>query len=191
MSLSNHSINQCDLSQSLAEMGKASHQTVDRLGTPPPSTEKPSTSMMLSLPSRTKPSEYHSPIPVNRPNAGGDSQDDQLLHPRHIGQILIELEDLCTEIEVMKRSVSNYSSPKKYNQQRQELPCMVEFYKYCESLLSQIEGDPVIIGQLGEKEIQRWQQRMFVKGCELGRINHQLDEPCPVCDLPPSIADWN
>lgn len=172
-------------------MDEASQQTVDRLGTPPPSTEKTPTSMMLSLPSRTKPSEYHSPIPVNKPNAGEDLQDDQPLQPSHIGQILIELEDLCTVIEVMKRSVSNYASPEKYKQQRKELPCMVGFYMYCEGLLSQIAGDPVIIGQLGEKEIQRWQQRMFVKGCELGWINHQLDEPCPVCDLPPSIADWN
>lgn len=91
----------------------------------------------------------------------------------------------------MKQNVSGYIDPDRACYLREQIPGLVEYYRRCERLLSEIAGDPVAIEKLGEEEIQRWQGRVRTKGQELGQCNHGLGKPVPARNLSLAISEWN
>jgi hypothetical protein len=181
-----------DPSQSLTAAGKDSQGAVDRVCTPPPPTDTTSMSTAkMTLPSHTKPSGHRQSSPVNKSNGAEESQNVQPLKSSHINRVHIEFKGLFSRIGTRKQSLSNSTAPEYAYQQRKEIPGLVEFYGYCERLLSEIVGDPVVIEELGEETVQDWQRRMRTKGQELGQCNHCLGKPVPDSDLPSAIRKWN
>jgi hypothetical protein len=180
-----------DSSQLLTAIVNESQYKADRLVASTPSTDVTPSSTGTTLPSRAKTSTERPAAPLDESDGGEDCQDDQLLQTNHFDEVDAILEELWSGIQAIKQNVSGYIDPDRACYLCEQMPGLVEYYRHCESLLSEIAGDPVAIQKLGEEKIRRWQKRMFKEGCELGQTDYRLDEPVLDRDLPPAISKWN
>jgi hypothetical protein len=180
-----------DSSQLLTAMVNDSQHKADRLVASTPSTDVTPSSTGTTLPSRAKTSTERPAAPLDESDGGEDCQYDQLSQTNHFDEVDAILEELWSGIQAIKQNVSGYIDPDRACYLCEHIPGLVEIYRHCERLLSQIAGDPVAIEKLGEEKIQRWQRRMTTEGWELGQTNHRPGKPVPDSDLPPAVCKWN